>query len=307
MNYLGPINDSKDIITREFNDHYGVCSTAAGTQAKTVEIPSLPALYEGAHITVKFTNNQTYNGAPTLNVNGLGAVNIRRTGATNAARYEWLAGEILDFVYDGNYWIIKDGGFATTSYYGVTKLSSSATSTGTTLAATPSAINATMQNIVTGLPVYSTSATYAVGDRVRYGTGYYECITAIETAEAWNAGHWTMLDPLLDMIDDLKVRYGTTEHWNADITLVAARGVIYVYSDHAAITEGGTEKNVPGIKIGDGTSYLIDMPFVGDEYAAQILAHVSNTAAHITAAERTAWNAKVSAGIDGEILVLSNN
>lgn len=40
-------------------------------------------------------------------------------------------------------------------------------------------------------PTYSTSATYAVGDYVLYNSGLYECNTAITTAEAWTAAHWT--------------------------------------------------------------------------------------------------------------------
>lgn len=40
-------------------------------------------------------------------------------------------------------------------------------------------------------PTYSTSATYSVGDYVLYNSGLYECNTAITTAEAWTAAHWT--------------------------------------------------------------------------------------------------------------------
>ena len=37
---------------------------------------------------------------------------------------------------------------------------------------------------------YSTSKTYAVGDKCIYENALYKCITAISTAEAWTAGHW---------------------------------------------------------------------------------------------------------------------
>lgn len=40
-------------------------------------------------------------------------------------------------------------------------------------------------------PTYSSSATYAVGDHVLYNGGYYICNSAITTAEAWTAAHWT--------------------------------------------------------------------------------------------------------------------
>lgn len=123
---------------------YGTCATAAATAAKAVVCEEFTAddLVEGAVVIVKFTNAQTYNGAPTLNVNSTGAKNIKRYGTTNAARYEWLAGEVLTFVYDGTYWIMSNGGIATTTYYGMTKLSSATNSTSAAVAATASAVKA---------------------------------------------------------------------------------------------------------------------------------------------------------------------
>ena len=38
---------------------------------------------------------------------------------------------------------------------------------------------------------YSASATYAVEDYVMQGGLLYQCTTAITTAEAWTAAHWT--------------------------------------------------------------------------------------------------------------------
>lgn len=141
-----------------------VCGTAAGTQAKTVTVAGVTALTEGLQLRVKFTYAQTYNGAPTLNVNGLGAVNIRRKADTNAARYEWNAGEVLDLVYDGTYWVIIDGTLATTTYYGVTKLSSSTSSTSTSLAATPSAVKAAYDLASGAIPASQKGAANGVAE-----------------------------------------------------------------------------------------------------------------------------------------------
>lgn len=123
---------------------YGTCSTSAATQTKAVVCEEFTSadLVAGTVVNVKFTNAQTYNGAPTLNVQSTGAKNVKRIGTTNAARYEWQAGEVLQFVYDGTYWMLTDGGIATTTYYGVTKLSSATNSTSTSLAATASAVKA---------------------------------------------------------------------------------------------------------------------------------------------------------------------
>jgi len=186
--------------------HYGECATAAGTQTKAVSIEGITELTKGLCIAVRFANAQTYNGVPRLNLNSLGAVDIIRTAATNAARYEWVAGEVLFMIYSGSKWILVDGGVATTTYYGHTKLATSATSTSTALAATPASINSLAQNMIAGMAVYSASSTYAVGDRVRYSYSIWECNTAITTAEAWNAEHWTELPSLqeqIDSIDDL--------------------------------------------------------------------------------------------------------
>lgn len=46
----------------------------------------------------------------------------------------------------------------------------------------------------TGEP-YSASKTYAVNSVCVYNGLAYKCTTAINTAEAWNASHWTLLNP----------------------------------------------------------------------------------------------------------------
>ena len=183
-------------------EYYGTCSTAAGTQIKVVDCTGFK-LEEGCHIRVIFTNAQTYNGVVQLNVNSTGAINVQYKQGTNSVRYIWSAGELIDFTYNGTYWIMHERALASTTYYGVAKLVNSAISTSTSLALVPASLNSVMQYIVTGYPVYSTSATYDVGDRVRYSTYVYECITAITTAEAWTAAHWEIVDSLQTQIDNL--------------------------------------------------------------------------------------------------------
>ena len=89
---------------------YGVCSTTNSTQNKAVTIDGITALFEGLSIRIKFSNAQTYNGNPKLNLNNLGAKSIKRNGSIYATQYEWSDGEILDLVYDGESWIIVNGG-----------------------------------------------------------------------------------------------------------------------------------------------------------------------------------------------------
>lgn len=95
----------------------------------------------------------------------------------------------------------------------------------------------------------------------------------------------------------------TTANWDAQRDLVGRKNCIYVYSDYTTI-DG---VNVPAIKIGDGTSYLIDMPFViGNE--ATLNDHINDRSVHITNDERLFWNNKVTCFLsqsDEEIIVFS--
>ena len=56
--------------------HYGECTTASTTAAKTVTISGLNSLIAGTVIYVKFKNGNSYIGDITLNVNSLGAKTI---------------------------------------------------------------------------------------------------------------------------------------------------------------------------------------------------------------------------------------
>ena len=139
-NYGVQLNSSGQMYVKvpwaDRNTWYGTSDTAAATQAKTATVDNDFSLTTGARVSIKFTYAQTYNGQPTLNVNSTGDINITIRGTTAAARYEWNAGEIIDFVYDGTNWVMVDSGHATTSYFGKTKLNDSLTSTSTAQALT---------------------------------------------------------------------------------------------------------------------------------------------------------------------------
>lgn len=88
--------------------HFGSCSTAAATAAKTVTLDDSMSftLAKGASVFVKFTNSNTV-ASPTLAVNGTTAKAIMRYGTTapsTTAKTSWQAGSVVHFVYDGTYW-----------------------------------------------------------------------------------------------------------------------------------------------------------------------------------------------------------
>ena len=123
------------------NVWYGTCATAAATAAKVVTTTTGNfTLKAGATVYVLFNTAHTSTSRITLNVDGTGdtAVNLSSTNGMTA--YQIAAKQVICFVYDGESFRVQGGSLATTQYYGLTKLSSSTSSTSTTMAATPSAV-----------------------------------------------------------------------------------------------------------------------------------------------------------------------
>ena len=115
---------------------YGVCSTAAGTAAKTVSVPGTFSLVTGARVIVKITNANTASN-PTLNVNNTGA---REMYFKNGANNFNLAGNnaTLEFIYNGTQYEFVGGGLdvrvrhnlKNTTKFHITGTESSSTVTG---------------------------------------------------------------------------------------------------------------------------------------------------------------------------------
>jgi len=83
----------------------GECSTAGATEAKTVAITNF-VLSNYCRVTVKFTNANT-GATPTLNVEGTGAKPIILFNGISNSRFCSVAGDIIDFIYDGTSWICQ--------------------------------------------------------------------------------------------------------------------------------------------------------------------------------------------------------
>lgn len=101
-----------------------------------------------------------------------------------------------------------------------------------------------------------------------------------------------------DKLINKPIEQDTTEAWNSQPNLIAKKGHLYFYTDYKNV--GGV--NIAGLKLGDGTSYLIDLPFID----AQFQEHISDTIVHITQQEREFWNNKNRAVITGENLILTD-
>lgn len=55
----------------------------------------------------------------------------------------------------------------------------------------------------------------------------------------------------------IKLKRDTTAHWNAATGFIPLAGEVIIYTDYRS--ENGTD--VPGMKVGDGQTYVQDLPF----------------------------------------------
>ena len=111
----------------------------------------------------------------------------------------------------------------------------------------------------------------------------------------------------------LLVRRDTTANWNARRDFVPLDGELIIYTDHRSIIDSnGNTVYVPGIKMGDGNAYLIDIPFIETDtdvsaLTQELRTHEADTTAHITAEERQFWDNKLNCEIENETLILNRN
>lgn len=146
---------------------------------------------------------------------------------------------------------------------------------------------------------------------VDFGQIYERPITDYATLENKPSINSVTLEGALSA-EDLglgRVYYDTTANWNLNQSLISVKGAVYIYSDHEFIEDDiGNRIPVAGLRIGDGTSYLIDLPFVNSLTTRMLIQHVANQTVHVSEAEREFWDNKVSAYLDPqdeEALILS--
>lgn len=159
---------------------YGECSTGASTAAKVVTLsPALTELKTGEVIFVKFTNTNSVAN-PTLNVNGLGAKNIRRYGSTSpstSAASSWNAGSVVALVYDGSYWQMV--GWINTTYSSMSEAEYKAGTSGTARLITPARLKGAIQYWMDQPTI--TTFTPQTGSTASGQTCYYAKIGSVVT------------------------------------------------------------------------------------------------------------------------------
>ena len=122
------------------NVWYGTCTSSSYMNTKYVVNTDTGdfALVKGNVLYVLFSYPSAAN--TTLNVDGTGEIPLKAYGTTNVVSGQWGSNEVASFVYDGEVFRLIDGYLANTTYYGMTKLSSSTSSTAENVAATPKAV-----------------------------------------------------------------------------------------------------------------------------------------------------------------------
>lgn len=92
------------------------------------------------------------------------------------------------------------------------------------------------------------------------------------------------------------IYYNTKQGWDSMPNYVSEIGAIYYYEDYyTEIDAHGNTVTKPGIKIGDGMAYLIDLPFlgsIGGPPSTAFQEHINNTSIHVTEEEKMFWNNK---------------
>ena len=152
---------------------YGSSATAAGTRVKGITVNGFTAsdLTAGAVFVIEFKYGNTVSNVEFSINQGTAGGNVYAQTDSASPAYKWTGEETVTFIYDGAAFIMCDGGVASTTYYGATKLSSSYSSTSESLAATPSAVkaaydhatdaNTAVTNLSNSLATVATSGSYA--------------------------------------------------------------------------------------------------------------------------------------------------
>ena len=109
--------------------------------------------------------------------------------------------------------------------------------------------------------------------------------------------------------DKITYRAKTKEEWNLNKAQIAQKNVLYIYTNFKIIQKDNEQIAIPGIKIGDGKTYLIDMPFLNDHSYLEdmILEHINNKSIHVSAEDRMFWNNKLNLNLQGQNLTLNRN
>jgi len=134
---------------------YATSTSAANTYTATFT-PALAAYVTGSIFAIKFTNHNT--GAATLNVNSLGAKNIKNLDGSALSASDIADGMIALFSYDGTNLQLLNKNMATV----IANINTAITNNGYTYAASTSSPNTYTATLTPALTAYTTGMTVVI-------------------------------------------------------------------------------------------------------------------------------------------------
>lgn len=104
--------------------------------------------------------------------------------------------------------------------------------------------------------------------------------------------HWTQLPFFMLDTDYMEATTGIVmkpaSTWkNGAGDLISSRGILYIYASDII-------GQSPKMKVGDGTSYIKDLPFITDDLQDQIDQHINNSSIHVSSQDRIIWDNKLN-------------
>lgn len=96
----------------------------------------------------------------------------------------------------------------------------------------------------------------------------------------------------------IKLKRDTTVNWNNATGFVPLAGEVIVYEDYRHMTKEingeSVEVPIPGFKIGDGQTFVQDLPFTDEALRIELLEHINNVDIHVSLEEKSFWNNKIN-------------
>lgn len=87
---------------------------------------------------------------------------------------------------------------------------------------------------------------------------------------------------------------GTKEYWATQRDYIPPLNTVVVYTNAGKIENDDQTINIPRIKIGDGNTYCIDLPFVDEHILNKLENHINDSNIHVTPQEKNFWNNKIN-------------
>ena len=146
-------------------------------------------------------------------------------------------------------------------------------------------------------PEYDDAATYAVGDYCMHENSLHCCSTAIPTAEAWNAAHWTEVS-FAGEVGDLKTAMSDVESFINTSETVDLMEESSVGMKRITASSGDTADN------SNWKSFLVDIDQIGEEFSAKLY---SSSSAYAVGAFYSSKTDLSSRTLVGNVIASSSN